>query len=372
MSTPEPRGSSEAWRTTPAMAAADSVVRGVLSHDAARPVRQWHWGPALLGFALAEWDDYTGRQQARGWLRRYVDHYVAHEPTIDASDTVAPGLVTWSLNRVAPDAAYEQLTRRCLSYIATAKTLDNGLPNHLGHGPWNRVYPDSVWVDSVMMFSVFPALVGQERNDEELIDRAAAQPEKYAALLQGPSGLWHHSWWAPSRLTRLAGHPDGMAYPSHAWGRGNGWVVAALPRILEAIGSGHPRAEAIADLIVTTSAELRPLQRDDGSFGTLLREPESDRELSATALIAAGWADAIRLGILPAGTYREPARAALAAVTDAIHDGKHGAEIPEISGPTIPLPFLPRAGYARIPRGSNAPYGVAAYLWAAMADDRLG
>ena len=40
--------------------------------------------------------------------------------------------------------------------------------------------------------------------------------------------------------------------------------------------------------------------------------------------------------------------------------------MPEISGPTIPLPILPRLGYKAVPRGKNWSYGVAAVIFAAL------
>ena len=61
---------------------------------------------------------------------------------------------------------------------------------------------------------------------------------------------------------------------------------------------------------------------------------------------------------------------ALDAVLGGIHDGSHGPELREISGPTIPLPLLPRLGYLAVPRRPNLPWGVAALVFAVLAAER--
>ena len=38
----------------------------------------------------------------------------------------------------------------------------------------------------------------------------------------------------------------------------------------------------------------------------------------------------------------------------------------EISGPTIPLPLLPKLGYKLTPKGDNWSYGLAALFFAAI------
>ena len=48
-----------------------------------------------------------------------------------------------------------------------------------------------------------------------------------------------------------------------------------------------------------------------------------------------------------------------------------GIYMTEISGPTIPLPVLPKLGYTAVPLGKNWSYGVAALIFAAIEYKRL-
>ena len=51
---------------------------------------------------------------------------------------------------------------------------------------------------------------------------------------------------------------------------------------------------------------------------------------------------------------------------DAIEESEEGVFMPEISGPTIPLPIFPKLGYKLVPCGKNWSYGVAAMIFAAI------
>lgn len=332
------------------------------------PVLAWHWGPALLGFGFSQLEDELGDERYREWLLRYCDFYVGHPPVIESADTAAPGLITYEMTKKTGDRYYEALTDQVVTYVREAPRLVGDAVNHLGTAFSSHIYPKSVWVDSLMMFSVFPARYGREQGDAALIDLAARLPRQYADLLQGEEGLWAHSYWTPTRFRRGRAFPGGGLY----WGRGNGWVVTALPMILDAIGRDHPEADAIVEILRRTSAALLPLQRPDGTWTTLLRPRGGGyRELSTTALVAAGWLQAVRGGYLDEA-YLPPARAALNAVLTSLKRVDGQWIMPEISGPTIPMPVLPRLGYSLMPRLDNETYGVGALIFAALNAHRLG
>ena len=111
-------------------------------------------------------------------------------------------------------------------------------------------------------------------------------------------------------------------------------------------------------------------QNPDGSFNTLLCR-KSYRELSATALFAAGAYQGLNEGILPqGGAEEEAAQKAAEAVFKSLRKNKKGHwEFPEISGPTCPLPPFPGLNYKLIPRKANWSYGLAALIFLAVQKD---
>ena len=325
------------------------------------PKMKWMWGEALLGYALSELDAALGEERYTAFLSAYCDYWLARGPRVDQSDTSAPALITYAMQKKYPDAGYEKLTDRVLDYIRHEPRVMDDAVNHLGNSPEGKFYPRSIWVDSLMMFSVFPARYAAENGDEELRDFAGRQPRLYAGYMQDKATqLWKHCYW----VKRGAAYPGRDIY----WGRGNGWVIAALPMILKYLPEDHPERPEIRRILAETSEALRPYQREDGWWDTLLEKPgRSYRESSATALIAAGWMAAVRRGWLDE-KYREPALRAFRSVVDAmpVGPGDDYHHMPEISGPTIALQLLPRLGYKVVRTKRDWSYGVAALIFAAI------
>ena len=321
------------------------------------PKMKWMWGEALLGYAMDELDRENGQTSYTEFLSAYCDYWARVNPAVDQSDTAAPGLITYAMYKRSGKEEYKRLTDKVLDYIRYEPRLYLDCLNHLGCSKKGRLYPKSVWIDSVMMFSVFTSLYASENGDTELLDFAARQPKQYASMmLDEEAGLWAHSYWVKAKC----------AYPRNNifWGRGNGWVICAFPMILDNIGLDHKEAPEIIALFRKTSEALLPLMNEDYTFNTLLRH-KSYRELSATALISAGWLHGVRCGYLDK-KFLAPAVRAFEACVDAMEVSEEGVFMTEISGPTIPLPLLPRLGYTMIPRGKNWSYGIAALIFAAI------
>ena len=330
---------------------ADFIVSG------AEPKMKWMWGEALLGYALDELDRENGTTDYTKFLCGYCDYWAKLDPTVDQSDTAAPGLITYAMYKRTNKPEYERLTKKVLDYIRYEPRLYLDCLNHLGSSKKGRIYPKSVWIDSVMMFSVFTSLYAKESSDTELLDFAARQPKQYASMmLDKDMGLWAHSYWVKAK----------RAFPKRNifWGRGNGWVACGFPMILDNIGLDHKEAPEIIELFKKTSEALLSCMNEDYTFNTLLKH-KSYRELSATALISAGWLHGIRCGYLDE-KFLAPAIKAFEATVNAIEENENGVFMPEISGPTIPLPVFPKLGYKMIPLGKNWSYGVAAVIFAAI------
>lgn len=89
------------------------------------------------------------------------------------------------------------------------------------------------------------------------------------------------------------------------WSRGNGWVFAALTRVLEILpATDAHRAEYLQDF-TDMAAALRAVQRDDGFWNPSLGDPThfGGPEASGTALFIYGMAWGIRRGLLDEATY---------------------------------------------------------------------
>ncbi len=321
------------------------------------PKMKWMWGEALLGYALDELDKQNNSDAYTEFLTAYCDYWVKVDPAVDQSDTAAPGLITYAMYKRTKKEEYGRLTDKVLDYIRNEPRLYLDCLNHLGSSKKAKIYPKSVWIDSVMMFSVFTSLYARENGDADMLEFAARQPRQYASMmLDETQSLWAHSYW----VKRKQPFPRRNIF----WGRGNGWVICAFPMILDQIGIAHREAEGIIEIFQRTSEALLRCMNEDGTFNTLLKQ-KSKRELSATALISAGWMHGVRCGYLDE-KFLEPAVKAFYACVDAMEENESEVYMTQISGPTIPLPIFPKLGYRLVPMGKNWSYGIAALIFAAI------
>ena len=321
------------------------------------PKMKWMWGEALLGFSLDELDKENGTTKYQDFLVKYCDYWVEKDPAVDESDKAAPGLITYAMYKRTKNESYKKLTDKVLDYIHNGPRMYLDCLNHLGNSKKAKIYPKSVWIDSVMMFSVFTSLYAKENNDTELLEFAARQPKQYASMMfHKTEHLWAHSYWVKAK----------RAFPGRNlfWGRGNGWVICGFPMILDNIGLEHKEAAQIIDIFQKTSEALLACMNEDNTFNTLLKY-KSYRELSATALISAGWMHGVRCGYLDK-KFSEPAIKAFQACVNAMEEEEGAIFMTEISGPTIPVPVFSKLGYTLMPLGKNWSYGVAALVFAAI------
>ena len=77
---------------------------------------KWMWGEALLGYALDEFDKENGRTDYTKFLCDYCD-WAKVDPSVDQSDTAAPGLITYAMYKRTQNPEYERLTKKVLDYI---------------------------------------------------------------------------------------------------------------------------------------------------------------------------------------------------------------------------------------------------------------
>jgi rhamnogalacturonyl hydrolase YesR len=140
------------------------------------------------------------------------------------------------------------------------------------------------------------------------------------------------------------------------WGRGGGWAIGGLCRLLDALPANDPERPAFEADLRALAAALVAVQPADGLWRASLADPESYPlgETSGTALIAYGLFWGLNRGVLDPAVFRAPAvrgLAALLAVQEA--NGKLGYVQPGAESPRVPLL-----------RASNVEYATGALLLA--------
>ena len=157
-------------------------------------------------------DDALAEDRYLAFNRAYLDAHIEKGYRVDQSDTTAPGFTAYAVYRRTGDESYLRVVERVLDHLKNSERVLDYMPNHLGLSPEGKLYPKSVWVDSVMMYGVFASWYGREAADEETYDFARRQSRLFAEYLQDPEDkLFYHCYW-----TRA-----GYTYPRNKifWGR---------------------------------------------------------------------------------------------------------------------------------------------------------
>jgi len=109
------------------------------------------------------------------------------------------------------------------------------------------------------------------------------------------------------------------------WGRGNGWVFAAIPMIIEELPEDHPSRDRYIQLYKKHADGLMRLQKEDGYWPASLMDPNKVKtpEVSGTGFITFGLAWGVNNGILTDARAKEVVKRGWHAITRAIsEDGR--------------------------------------------------
>ena len=161
------------------------------------------------------------------------------------------------------------------------------------------------WVDALQMAMPVMAKLGVLYNDNRYFEKMYAL-YAFTKNQHGGKGLYNPQdklWWRDKDFVPPYKEPNGE---DCYWSRGNGWVYAALVRILDIMPKNAPHRAEYLQMFRDMSAALAPIQRTDGFWNVSLHDPNNygGKELTGTALFTYGMAWGIRKGFLEKKKYK--------------------------------------------------------------------
>lgn len=161
------------------------------------------------------------------------------------------------------------------------------------------------WIDALQMAMPVFAKLGVIYEDEAYIDR---MHDMYLVTKDslGEKGLYNPAdglWWRDADFDPPYTEPNGE---DSYWSRGNGWVLAALVRVMDILPENHPYNEEYLAVFREMCEALVKVQRKDGFWNVSLHDPGNfgGPETSGTALFVYGMAWGINKGNLSEEVYR--------------------------------------------------------------------
>lgn len=303
----------------------------------------WEWTHGIGLFGMWRYFEQTGDQRALSIIRQWFDDRFAEGAPTKNINTMAPFITLAYLYEYDPDPRYiphlDSWAEWLMAPDGLPKTEDGGFQ----HIVYNDENPGELWDDTLMM-SVLPlAKIGLLLGRPHYVEEARRQflvHIKY--LFDRKTGLWFHGWNFNGRHN----------FAQALWARGNCWVTIAIPEIIDILDlpPGEAFRTFLTDTLIAQVRTLADTQDESGLWHTLIVDPGSYLEASATAGFAYGILKSVRKGYLPR-EYEAVGTRAVRAVLANIDDK---GELQQVSFGTPVFDDL--QGYRDIPL-TSMPYG---------------
>lgn len=180
---------------------------------------------------------------------------------------------------------------------------------------------DWTWIDAIQMAMPIYAKLGRMSGERKYFDKMWELYD-WTRNTCGENGMYNAKeglWWRDADFDPPYKEPNGR---NCYWSRGNGWVYAALVRVLEEIPADEPHRAAYIEDFLNMSKALKKCQRKDGFWNVSLHDESNfgGKETSGTALFVYGMAWGVRNGVLDRNEYLPVLlKAWNAIVTEAVH-----------------------------------------------------
>ncbi len=345
--------------------------------------------------ALTKESVYNAMERVAYWQ---INEPLVHKPGDWTAGALFAGMVEWA--KIAKDSTYFNYLKQKGDEIAWAQLID---PN-----PYRKYHGDDyatgqMFVEMYRIFEDKKMLTPLERYFNYMLQNPSTRSLEFETIdNQWPTERW--SWcdalfMSPTVFAKMANVLDRKEYLEfmdkeyHAtyeylynkeenlfyrdsryfdqkeangkpifWGRGNGWVLAGLPTIIEEVPADWKGKKFYEDLFVEMAKKIASIQGKDGYWRASLLDPESypNPESSCTGFYTYAIAWGINNGYLKKKKYMPIVEKGWKALASAIYpDGKLGWVQPIGADPKQTEEYMTEV------------YGVGAFLLAGTEIQKL-
>lgn len=266
----------------------------------------WEWPQGIGLFCLWKLFNKGEKPEYLDLLKSYFDRQLQIGlPTLNVN-TLSPMLALSYLAEYTGEERYLAPCRQSAAWMLEyfPRTQQGGFQ----HTTSDAVNREELWADTVFMSVLFLANMGRILKDERYAQEAEYQllvHIKY--LLSNETGLFYHGW------TFDGNHNFTRAL----WARGNCWLTIAIPEFLAISACDEAVKRFLKGMLNRQVDALAECQDETGMWHTLLNDPSSYLEASATAGFGYGILLAAEAGLVPA-ERKQLAKRALAPMLDSI------------------------------------------------------
>ena len=226
--------------------------------------------------------------------------------------------------------------------------------------------PDWWWIDAIQMGMPVLQKLARTTGEQKYAEKAwtmyeYARNQQDGGLRNPKDGLW----WRDKDFNPPYRTPGGK---DCYWSRGDGWVAAALVRVLDEMTPDQPHYKDYLQDLTSMLDALLPLQREDGFWNCSLADPTDfgGPEVTGTSLFLYAMAWCVAHNYLPADKYLTVMDRAWKAMATCVHpDGFLGWQQGTGKQPSDSQPVT----YDRLPDFDD--YGIGCFLLGATEYAKL-
>lgn len=268
----------------------------------------WEWTQGVGLFGLWKLFEKTKDEKYLLMLQKYYDERISTGLPSKNINTCAPMLALSYLAEYTDNELYLEICNEWAVWIMNElpRTKEGGF-QHITSDTLNN---QELWDDTLFMTVLFIANYSRLTNNKEYIEEAKYQfllHVKY--LADKKTGLWFHGW-------TFSGNHN---FAEALWGRGNCWVTIAIPELLSISSCDDSTGRFLQEALQVQIESLKTYQDATGMWHTLIDDPNSYPEASATCGFAYGILRSVNLGYIDEA-YKKCAFNALDAILDHITD----------------------------------------------------
>ena len=257
--------------------AIDIVVERTMRMD-----MTWDWPCGVAYYGICEAYEVTKNQHYLDLVKERVDEYLELGLPTWTVNTCAMGHCCLSLYQHTGDKKYLDVVVSNVDYLRKdALRFGDSVLQHTVSAA--NDFPEQAWADTLFMAAFLLLRAGVALKDEELVDDALNQWYWHIKYLQDPAtGLYYHGY---NNLT--GDHMSGFY-----WGRANAWAAYTMSQVGVRLPEAYlyPKFLDVAGSLNEQLAALKLCQTENGLWRTILDDPESYEEVSASCGIAAAMA----------------------------------------------------------------------------------
>ena len=248
--------------------ALDAVVRRTMKMDFT-----WCWPCGVAFYGVSQAYEVTKEQEYIDFLVKWVDEYLEIGLPPMMVNAVAMGHAMITLHDATGDQKYLDIALMKAEYLRKDATRfgQNVFQHTVSAG---NDFPAQAWADTLFMAAYFLLRMGTKLKNKEYVDDALNQYYWHETFLQDEkTNLYYHAWDDIQKS-----HLSGMF-----WARANAWSALTMAEALKHINYMYPMFMQIDCALRDQLSALVRLQSENGMWHTLLQDPTSYEETSASA-----------------------------------------------------------------------------------------